>query len=227
MPNYKKMTIAQLFEEYRKASAFTAEGLKKMAEIWVTLENKGADMSAYKTPLSRLFPDIANGSLLPETALLFGLMPAPIVEGVKSLVPEIQAQIAKNEGRVEILQHDGKTRNTRIQDLSQREVAQLIGGGKIRTVSEQRRHMAPAPAQRALPALRTEPEDDHTADDFDVFKQMTAEQHAATMRHASAVGLKPREWIVDVLVRSIKGFPGKPARRPVDRGQRISRELRA
>lgn len=217
MPNYRKMTMQQLFEEYRKASAFTAEGLKTMAEIWMALVNKGADLAAYKTPLSRIYPDIASGKMLPGTALLFGLMPTPIVDAVSTLVPEIQAEVTKNEGRVEVLNSDGKTtRNTRIQDLSQREISQVIGGGKIRSISEQRRNLAAPPVTRR-PRVEAQPEMRNGAADFDVYKHMTAEQHAAVMRSAEAVGLRPYEFIIDALVRN-KLVPGKPIPRRASRG---------
>jgi hypothetical protein len=208
--NLKKLTTPQLWTEMKAVVGRTADNLKRMAEIWVELEARGEDLSGYRNPMLSFLPEVASGKLLPEILLRFGSN-VSIISTLSSLVVEDQRKLVSHpDTRVTVLQHDGKTRKASITDLRIPELRQVFGDGRIRTVKEQKQHLAPAPRKSETRVSRERPVND---DVWDVSASMTDAQRERITILADESGMSQAEYVVDALVRH-KIIPGRSARRP-------------
>jgi hypothetical protein len=195
----KSLETQEVWAEFKKAVARTAEGIARMAECWCELQDRGEDLSAYRNPMLSFLPDVASGKLLPEVLLRYGASPS-LTSAISRLVPEDQAKLATAEARVSILQPDGTTRIARVTDLRQAELRQVLGDGRIRTPDEQRPHVtaSPRPTAPRKPAAR------QPADEFDLTAVLSKAEISRITRMAQERDITPAELVARFL-RS-KGF---------------------
>ncbi len=149
--NLKKMTVAELYTELSAAITQTAAGILRMAKVLAELQSRREDLSSFTSPLLMFLPDVASGKLLPEMLIRYGASPA-IVSMIAKLVQEDQKKLATGDGKVEVVEEVGKEpRRARLIDMTQARLTQVIGGGHIRSPSEQTKHMAPPPKPYMAP----------------------------------------------------------------------------
>jgi hypothetical protein len=153
--NLKKMTTPELWAEFRRTLATTAEGLRHLAVLWCELKNRGEDMSGYHNSFTSFLPAVAAGKLHPEALILFNPVPA-LLDAVQKLVPEEQARLVQKAARLPVRQQDGTTKDMRPIDLSGAQIRQVFGDGMIRTPAQQKRYM-PAPKPVVQPVAKVEP----------------------------------------------------------------------
>jgi len=130
-----------------------------MALLVVALQDRGADVLSYKaTPFGRHLPAVASGRLNPEILVRYGGASDSILSAVSSLVREEQEKIIGENPKVEILvpnatRTEYEARPIRTYDLTSIQARLVFGGGKIRTIEEQRPLLpALAPPKPAVPA---------------------------------------------------------------------------
>lgn len=203
----KKMKTSEVWEAFRHALDVTAGGMMQMAECWVELVSRGENMTSYQNPMFSFLPDVASGKLLPDVLLRYGGTPS-LTTAIAALVPEDQKKLTRPDARVAVAMADGTTRRARITDLKVSELRQVLGDGRIRTVSEQQRHLAPP--QRVFGSRASEAAPINS--DFDLYAIMTADQRKQITALAEAVGMTPAEFTLDDMVRhrTLRG-------RPIDR----------
>lgn len=201
--NLKTMTTPELWAALKAAITATAEGLLRMARLWVELESRGEDLSAYRNPMLAFLPQVAGGALLPEVLLLYGGNPE-LIEAISGLVPEDQEKLTKPDARVKVLAAEGGTRSARLTDLRKSEIRQVLGSGKIRTVAEQQRHLAPAPR-----TFKTRPGARQPVNaQFDLLPFLDVAQVRRWTLMAEEFGKTPGEFMADAVV-SHKILPAK------------------
>ena len=138
--DYAGLSNNDLRAELAKQLSLTAESLLRAAAIWTEIQRRGIDMSALRSGLGSYLPLIARGQLAAEAVVTFAgqrlllqsLAGMPIVEQ-RSYAAGEPIMVAERDGNGAIIEV-----SRRLNELSGREVALVISGGRVRSVTEQK-----------------------------------------------------------------------------------------
>ena len=135
-----RMTNESLRAELAKQLSLTAFSLMRAAAIWTELQRRGVDMGALRSGLSAYLPRIARGELAAEAVVMFAGQKT-LLQNIAGMPLEDQRKYAAGEP-VSMVERDEQGRivkiSKRLRELSGREVALALGGGRIRSLAEQR-----------------------------------------------------------------------------------------
>ena len=146
---YEKLTNEQLRVELAKQISLTSSSLMRAAEIWTELQRRGVDMSAFRSGLALYLPRIARLELAAESVVTFAGQ-RKLLQHLVGMPLEDQRRYAAGEP-VKVAERDESGRvvelTRRLTELSGREVDQVLGQGRIRSMSEQKSSLAHADGQ--------------------------------------------------------------------------------
>lgn len=134
------LSDSELLQEFKSSLKLTAIHLRRMAEIWQILTQRGVDLSNLKKGLAEFIPFIAKGHLLPEAVIEYA--------GQKSLITHLSRlplntqQEILNTGTVQKLTilEDGKeiVADVRLDHLKAVDLMQIFSEHSLRTIDEQK-----------------------------------------------------------------------------------------
>lgn len=201
----KKLTTAKLWVEFKRCLETTAEDLRRLAEFWVELKERGQDLSEYTNPMLSFMPEVASGQLSSAVLLKYTAWPEKVAVFAK-LVPEDQAKLAKPDVKLPVVMPGGGIVRMYPSGMSVAQTKQVCGDGRIRTVVEQKPYVpAPRPGAaprpiassipvlvaRALPAPDTDPRPS-----FDIYSLASIKQRQQIQRGAKNEGMTVTEYIL-------------------------------
>jgi hypothetical protein len=193
----KSISTAEVWAIFKAALTHTAEGYRTMAQAWCELKERGEDLSAYSNPLLSMLPLVNVGALMPEMMVKYAGYPT-LLRYTASLVPEEQTRLVDMTDTLPVLvtleNGETVTKSIRPIALSAPQLRQVFGDGRIRTPTEQKRHMPTPP--RAVPAS---PAAAPTAS-FNLLPALDDAQAKTLIEAAARDGLSIAELVVRFLI---------------------------
>lgn len=130
------LTVEQLRDALAAQITTTAREVERLAAIWIELERRGEDMSAFRTGIAKYLPAVASGRLASEAVIrLAGNQTA--LRALAALEIEQQRRLLE-AGAVEVTGESGP-RSVPLHLLSPTEVHRVFDpiAGRVRTPAEQ------------------------------------------------------------------------------------------
>lgn len=194
----KTMSVSELKQEFFRAVSYTAEGMRRMAELWVELTVRGEDMSAFHNPVTSYLPFVANGSLRPDLLVRYAGHTA-LLDKIRKMSAAAQAEIAAEGARIAVVTHvrpdePPVTRNMRPIEMTVAQVDMVFGDNRIRSPEEQKKHFKPAPVRQVKPVAA-----DDGAKLLDMLG-LTRGQREDLVAASAKVGCSPAEFIIRALI---------------------------
>jgi hypothetical protein len=148
------MTTDDLLNAMQEAATWRSrEGVLEMAKCYAELRRRrelshptaGGQFRGVRGKFFPLLQEVANGKLLAEVLFrFFGCL--SFVELFVGVDMADQAKLAMDGASVAFLDHHGMVKQVRVAGMRVVDLRQVIGGGRIRTPVQQKRHLAPPPA---------------------------------------------------------------------------------
>lgn len=128
-----------LAEMLKSAFMATVDSLITVAAIVRVLEERGFDLDSLKIGMIDWFRKIAYGQVLPEVFEKFRHSPK-LIQHISTLPIPDQERLAHGDSIIVLTLNDGEAseRHVRPEDMSAREIKQVFGAGRIRSLAEQR-----------------------------------------------------------------------------------------
>jgi hypothetical protein len=131
----KAMSNAELKDAFKAALARLEEGWQRQAEVYRELEGRGEDVS--DVPSAQVLALVAAGKLLPRIAAVF-LGATKLCAAIATLPTDEQANLADGGAVIPVVGDLGMIANIPAGYLSDEQIEQVFGGGRIRTPEQQR-----------------------------------------------------------------------------------------
>lgn len=195
--NLKRLSNTAIIAGLLEGLGMSAEGLRKAAPYYVEARERGLDLSGFTSPVLSYLPDVASGKLDAEMLVRFGGFAPALLAVAATLVPEDQKAVLANNGKVQVVESTGKVCEVRLADLSLAVLRQVVGEGRVRTPTEQKLHMAPAPrpvVSRVPTVQRDEP------DEWDLRGALDSTQMVHLEKRAAEAGMTPAQYAVQCMV---------------------------
>lgn len=184
-----ELPTAELRQELARAIEVTADHLAYLAAVWSELERRGEDLSALRSGMGAYLPMIASGHLDAEAVVRFAGR-KQLLRAVAQLPLPDQRRLARGDKLPVVVEQDGELveQSLPAEALKGPLIAAVLGDGRVRPAAEQRRALEAAsgrPLKRA------------------VLLHLSAEEHAALRRRATAAGASVNGYVRALLRRAL------------------------